>query len=476
MKKTIETVLFVLTVILFFSCTKGEEKKFVLPKSDNNIVEFSNSGEKAAKFRIVVDGKDLSSQERILVFIKNMKEEYPGEALYLKAFRFVCDYTWHDDLVTTKSWAYSPYILINSFGGGLCGFRSAALTNILKSLGYKAKSWSLNGHVVTELNNGEKWILLDPDLEVYYYNSNNEIASYNEICKNLGIITNPVNPLLKSDMPGFAEAYSDKTAGLYSSIQDNEEFDTGFDSFFETSELYFYLPVGARLTMAFNKKISFGNYAFAELSLPDSFTGKIPVCLVIAGVTGNGKVKYNGVDFNIGDFVVNDIINKNDRLSSEIEIVENKGDIKIYYYVNPVVFDFKPGSEVVISGYNLEFIDLVFSERPDLKIVSPGKNDNINDRISELLTELSDSIKPDESNYNPEDFGNYFRNFLSKCERDSMLKDMFDYTILYQNCDNIILDFSRDSLLDYSALYSHDYGVRRLREFLKRGYKEEDLF
>ena len=190
--------------------------------------------------------------------------------------------TWHDDLVTTKSWAYSPYILINSFGGGLCGFRSAALTNILKSLGYKAKSWSLNGHVVTELNNGEKWILLDPDLEVYYYNSNNEIASYNEICKNLGIITNPVNPLLKSDMPGFAEAYSDKTAGLYSSIQDNEEFDTGFDSFFETSELYFYLPVGARLTMAFNKKISFGNYAFAELSLPDSFTGKIPVCLVIA--------------------------------------------------------------------------------------------------------------------------------------------------------------------------------------------------
>ena len=92
--------------------------------------------------------------------------------------------TFKDIDIVNDNWLNIPQLTISSVGGGLCGTRSAVLTNILVALGYKARNWCVEGHVVTEVFSDGKWKVLDPDLGVYFMNDDKQIASYKELCDN----------------------------------------------------------------------------------------------------------------------------------------------------------------------------------------------------------------------------------------------------------------------------------------------------
>jgi len=466
MKISFKITVFILFFTGFFSCTCDEEKKYTLSSSENGIVEISNNGKESATFSMIVNGQNLNSQKNIVAFIKSVNQDSPDESIEMTAFRFVCNYTWHDVLLTKNNWAYSPYILVNSLGGGLCGFRSSVLTNILKDLGFKARSWGLNGHVVTEVYVGGKWILLDPDLGVYYFNSKKEIASFEELCSNPRLVTNPVNPILEADDRNYSTAYSNKTAELYSSRNDNFEFNTDFDSELKNIELKFFIPAGSILTFPYNDKYCPGFYSIAELSLPQTYTGKLAIPLIIKEISGNGTVRYLNKTYKISEFNVQANIFENARVSMEIEIVENLGDIKIQYYINPIVFNFYPSSEIILQGCNLDLVDIKFSERKDIHLILSNEKDLLYNKIYFYLNDLNDSLVQCNTKLDSTYIDKYMRLFVNKCMGDADLARTIDFTELNMDLDSLIFIFPKTGLAGSSLYYNPETATPLLRKLL----------
>jgi hypothetical protein len=459
-----------------YSCNREEQRAFSLSEPGKQIFEISNNGNKDAKFRMIINDVDLGSENNIVSYIREMDEQYPGESLEMKAFRFVRDNTWHDDLVTRNNWGYSPYVMINSFGGGLCGFRSATLTNLLLDLGFKAKSWCLNGHVVTEVFSGNKWILLDPDFGVYYYNEKNEIASYAEIVRNPSYITNPINPVITKENANFVKVYSGEMAELYYTVDDNEEFDTKYDESLKFDELWFSIPSNAKMTFPINKKFRGTYFAVAVLDLPAGYTGNLKMPLVIAGFDGNGIIKYQDAEHNTETFDALTCINSKQTVSWEIEIIENVNGLKVFYYINPLVYAAKEKNEILLKGYNLNGINIRFTENKEYALTLPYQQDLLYIKIDSIVREINIVAITEESKFNSSFAAEYFKLFVARCKEDSILKDKVDFEGFQFDCDSLVNVFAIDSLTDYSLYLQAEYSVPALRRMLKNRLKKDLIF
>ncbi|HNQ67657.1 MAG TPA: hypothetical protein PKN32_04715 [Bacteroidales bacterium] len=476
MSKTFFIDILFVCIFLFFGCTKEEEKRFILQASENRIVEIFNLGEKTAKFKMVIDGKDLNNEDNIVLYVKNMKDQYENEPLEMKAFRFVCDFTWHDELVTRHNWAYSPYVMLNSLGGGLCGFRSAVLTNILIKLGFKARSWCLEGHVVTEVYSDGKWKMLDPDYGVYYYNRKNEIASFDELCADASLITNPLIKVVDNDEYNYIYVYSGRMAKLYSSIDDNSLFNVDYDEMFENVELYFELPPGAVFSFPFNKKYAGNFYAYAELSIPAGYVGKISIPLIVAGMKGSSVVKYLENEYCANEFEVQTIINKNTEVSFEYDIIDNPKGMKIYYYINPLVFMTYGKTEFVLSGKNIGDVEIKNSDRTDIQFTLPYQNTYLYNRLDSLLSDFIIDSDLTEISLDSVFLKNYFDIILEVMTNDDELPIYFDLNSFRLDLDSLAKSFRQDSITDYSGYFSRDNTIKSISKILNNHIKNLDFF
>lgn len=458
------------------SCNNDESKKFHLEGSDSGIVEISNDGKKFAEFEMKINNIDFNNESNIVNFIKNIDSQNANEGLEMKAFRFVCTYTWHDNLITKHSWAYSPFVAINSLGGQLCGFRSAVLTNLLKLLGFEARSWSLKGHVVTEVNTGEKWIVLDPDLGVYYYNDKNEIAGFEEICKNGELVCNPINPILAKQDFNYITAYSKKVALMYTSTFDNEEFITDYDSSFSKISVKFKLPPESILTMPFNKNPICGSLAYAELEIPDGFVGEIEFPFVIADVVGTGKIKYLNLEYSIDSFSSENIVCGNSNFDTKLEITENLGGVKIYYYINPLVYSFPSGSNVEIKGKHVKDVNLKFSSRKDINLIMPGEEDILFSKIKAVILKYNAQIVSENKNEDKNHFINYFNLLLEELAKDDELRMIVDFNQVKKDYEVFVINLNADSTKNFVYYYNNDVGADALYRFIRNSVISKSEF
>lgn len=472
--KTKRIISFFLLIILFVSCKQEQSREYHL-SGEKDIIEITNNGQEKAVFRISTNGNEFYSEEKIVSFIKNMDEEYPDEPMEMKAFRFVRDYTWHDDLVTRHTWAYSPYIMVNSFGGGLCGFRSATLTNILIKLGFEARSWCLEGHVVTEVYTDNKWKLMDVDYGVYYFNSEGEIASYEELCNNPTLITNPQKKILKEEDYYYVKVYSGQLANLYSTTADNVEFDVRYNRSLENEELYFELPSGASMTFPFNKKYTGNFYAFAELDIPSGYTGKINIPLVIAGMTGTGVVKYNETNFKVNHFDPVTVINKQNEISFQLEIIDNPNGIRFFYYINPLLYKTEKDTKFKLSGKNLDDIDVNYSDR-ELKLFLSNEEGYLNARLDSLLSDFFTDYNTVELKFDKDYLSDYFDRVTKILSDDDELSSAFDLNGFRSDLDSIANVFQADSLTDYSMYFQKDIAISSISKLLNNRNLNPDLF
>ena len=473
--KVILLLLFGFALSLLFACNK-EERTFLLSNPEKNIFEIRNDGNKDAEFSMTINGMDMNTEKNIISYIQQMEDEYPEEPLEMKAFRFVRDYTWHDDLVTKYNWAYSPYVLVNSMGGGLCGFRSAVLTNILLELGFDAKSWSLEGHVVTEVFSENKWILLDSDYGVYYYNKDKRIASYSELVYNPALITNPINPILDTDNVRFIKVYSGEMAELYYTIDDNVEFDTKYESALKSSELWFYIPANAKMTFPVNKELQGTYYAYAQLDLPADFIGRLPMPLVIAGFVGNGLIEYQGEKYYTDGFEAVECIYKNPKINWEIEIIENNNGLGVIYYINPLLFGAKEKNEIFLKGSNLQGINICFSKNENISLILPYQKDLLYKKLDSIVRDINTLAITENSEFNTTFLIEYFILFIEKLREDEVLKNNVDFEGFEFDCDSIVKVFRLDSLTDYSLFLKPEYAVPSLRQMLKNRLKRMPQF
>jgi hypothetical protein len=463
-------------VFLFYGCNREKEKRFVLPESENRIVEISNLGEKTAKFRMIINEMDLNKEDKIVLYVKNMKDQYENEPLEMKAFRFVCDFTWHDELVTRHNWAYSPYVMLNSLGGGLCGFRSAVLTNILLKLGFKARSWCIEGHVVTEVYSDGKWKMLDPDYGVYYYNEKNEIASFEELCTDASLITNPVIKVVDNDEYNYIYVYSGRLAQLYSSTDDNSLFNVDYDDLFKDVELYFELPPGAVFTFPINKKYAGNFYAYAELNIPAHFVGKISIPLIVAGMRGSSMVKYLEKDYCADEFDARTLINKNTKVSFEYEIIDNPKGMKIYYYINPLLFMPNGKKEFVLFGKNIDGVEIKNSDRTDIQFTFPHQNTYLYNRLDSLLSDYIIDSDLTEISLDSAFLKKYFDVIIEKMINDDELPIYFDLNSFRVDLESLMTTFREDSITDYSGYFTRDNTIKSISKMLNNHNKNLDLF
>ena len=461
-----------LICLLFLSSCRKEEKsvKFSIKfeQNEERIIEIENTGDRAAKFKIIVNGLDLSDNANILSFVKSMPSEFEGEPLEIKAFRFVRDFTWQDELITKHSWAYAPYLMVNSLGGGLCGFRASVLTNILKDLGFDARAWGLNGHVVSEVFTDGKWKMLDAAYGVYYFNERGEIASYEELCQNPKLITNPINPILTISDLKYANCYSASMAGLYYSKDDNVVFHTDYPKELRNAKMYLYLPPKAKITCLFNVGLT-KNFTLLELELPDDYTGNLEIPLAIASIKGKGQITVGDEKYNIENFDAENVVFKNPEWIGRIKVSKNHGGIRIYYFINPLVYGPSNQNEIMLLGYYVENLKIQKSNRKDIHFKMPQETDFLYNLINEKLSYVFDSLKIDsKKEYSFEYFSEIFYNFIKICENDDRFRDVVDFQKLYLDYDSLNFAFASDTAYKFNVFIQKNIAVQTMWNIFSR--------
>lgn len=410
------------SIFLSISCNKIQEKSFYYENINTELIEIKNNSNKTAKFKILINNNDFSSETAIISFIKNMENEYENEPLEMKAFRFVRDFSFHENPISEINWTFSPLVLINSLGGALCGSRSAVLTNILHKLGFDARSWCIEGHVVTEVFSNNKWKVLDVDNGMYYFNNNMEIASYQELCSEEDLIINPICELIDKNDFYYSWIYSKRMADLYSSLDDNCIFNNTYSEDLENMEIIFELPANSKIKFPISEKYSTNLYSYLELTIPKSHNTKINFPFVLAGIKGKGKIKYQNQVLDIENFNIEDLLKNQENISFDYEILENENTLKLYYFINPFLFKSNDVNELKLIGENLNNIQFKQYIRNDFSFYYTRKQSPMYNLLDSLIYKNPEFINQDTSNFNAD----YIEYIINTLENNKTIEQNFD--------------------------------------------------
>ncbi len=89
-----------------------------------------------------------------------------------------------------KANLFHPVTMDLITGNGSCGSASAILARILKAYNYRVRfvqmlvNGQYGGHIVIEVNKFGKWIVMDPLFNLYFKDSSNNFASFEQVSKN----------------------------------------------------------------------------------------------------------------------------------------------------------------------------------------------------------------------------------------------------------------------------------------------------
>jgi hypothetical protein len=111
-----------------------------------------------------------------------------------RLWKFVRNNRYHWSPAEAGNEVHDPVKLFNVYGCGLCDDSATNEECLFKVAGFaSARCWALCGHVVAEVFYGSDWHMLDPDLNVFYPERDNEtVASVND-CANDGWLVSRVS-------------------------------------------------------------------------------------------------------------------------------------------------------------------------------------------------------------------------------------------------------------------------------------------
>lgn len=352
------------TLLPFYQLTGYFDSEFTI----------TNGGTQNTFFTFKVNDRGpYRSLENLVAAIDQYPDQYPGEPLYGKAWRFVAAKNQHYyplDMAYLKNQAHR---YLNSRGFGFCSDVATVLSQVWQLLGYPARVWGLNGHVVPEVFANGTWHMLDPDLDVYYVDANGNIASVSELEADPSLITSPLQAVSSDPF-----VYSQTIADIYASTDDNAPYPQSMQPGFpEQFFLIWELPPGANLTLPVPvppadliTTVGIASESALEewihiavLTIPPGWEGNIAIPLDIQDISGVGTVSITDVDnqtsnFSIGSQALEDYINA--RTSSgdtpyfyRLHIVTS-GAVKISYFINSATMELGAASnELTVTGSRL---------------------------------------------------------------------------------------------------------------------------
>jgi hypothetical protein len=361
-------ILFAFSVLV--SCSSNTEKAGINSREkslhlkcsipERTIIQIYNSAKTDINYSIRLNNLIFYDFKGILDTIKKSKSDKPD---FYRAWQFVNKNTEHVTFFSKENWLYSPVILINSAGFANCGMRAAALCNIWLKLGYTARVWHLEGHVVPEIFINKRWEMYDPDMNVYYLNKDNQVAGVEELMKNPSYIIKPADRFKSSDITyEDTSRYSKTTAGLYSTVANNFLFNWKVEESDLDQQLEFTLPPKSvfifparyEKELLSTRKDEIKNYSNAKLTFPPGWSGIIDIPLIVHNIKGVGIVSINNKNYNIGSPELKSLIDRRETFIHTLKFISAKSTVQIIYLVNKKVFKLDTFNTLVLKGQDID--------------------------------------------------------------------------------------------------------------------------
>ncbi|MDD3686082.1 MAG: hypothetical protein PHE56_04875 [Bacteroidales bacterium] len=381
-------IIYISTWLIVLSCSNND-KSDVVPEcrttsyDADEVVTISNNGAKIIEFQLLINDTEFTSWVAIITFIKEMPDKYHGEPLELKAFRFVNMYSFSDSKIASQKYENSPFVLLSSVGGGLCGTRSAVLTNILIAMGFQARSWCVEGHVITEVYSDDKWKVLDPHFGVYFLNDNLEIASYQELCENPDWFDDTARYVLNNRTESaLLSVYMFEFGKMFSSLEDNRLYNTHFENH-SNFRSNFSIPSGAQFTFPFSNSDRGSFYLVSKFSIPNNYCGELIVPFTPDKILGSGLVRINGEVYKVDSCLTN--FKDFDVDFGNFEVLVNFG-LDFYFFINYATYYPYVENNFTLTGSNINSLAIKV-EHKDIfdEVIIPKHRDLMFKVVFEIL-------------------------------------------------------------------------------------------
>ena len=307
----------------------------------------NNDKKNTAYFSIAINNRGIYSMDKMADFIKS---QYPGLTPGEQVWRFISTFSQQNKYITQNNWHNNPLLLMNSTGGSICGFRSSAMVNILKYMGDTARAWSLNGHVVSEVFTNGKWHVYDPYFGVIYFDKTGEVCSFEELCQNPQLITSPEKIISINNKCDSLSATIVDLANKYATQNDNSLFNTDYPKNEKSEIIQFELPPKAKLSFPMNIGADDKRFAIACLEIAPQWNGIIKIPLILYNVEGSAKVFLANKQIVNGKNQIKKIISSDTLFEDQIKIENNIEGVKLYYYINPLVYFIESENNIEITG------------------------------------------------------------------------------------------------------------------------------
>jgi len=338
-----------------------KHREWQLGDGSTHAVSIRNSSDRMVSFDWAHSGmKVASNRQGVLADVVSSADGLPLE---LKLWRYLADNVYHWYPTTEAFWIHDPVVLVNSVGFGFCDDLASAMALLAREAGLDSRVWWLSGHVVPEVLIGTNWMMLDPDLAVYYKKADGSIAGVADLAADPSLITAPNAPVL----PTTASAYWQEIADFFSTTDDNVMDDyelDGPDQLQGTIEL----PAGARITypgqwssglIGAEGARTYPAPAFAQLrlDLPAGFDGDIRLPFVLWDATGSGQVTVADELFEAGSTALVQRLQSWESLPTGIQ-VHAVSDVSLVFLVNPMRFGMQPVTSVDLTATDVWALDV----------------------------------------------------------------------------------------------------------------------
>lgn len=382
---------------ILFSCTNKNNNAVSVSKTEltkvitkqlndtcNTVfVSFKNESEKSVNISFSLNGMFWFSREEMINYIREYETDSLPDTniLISKAYNFVINNTAHyEEYTMPRRFEFSPSILLNSLGLGICANRGAVLSHILKEMGFESRCVQLGGHLVTEVYDNGKWKMLDADYDTYFL-KNDIIASVREIKSNFldcNIIKGySINDLFFYLFPSYYLEY-------FTSEENNEVQDWYMQDVYWQDD-YFTLPAGSELRFPVDNpnRNNHEFYSYGKLTILNYHSKFFNIPFVVHSVSGNGSLlnpfqgyvteKSNCSFYTPGSYFI------------------DADSLEVYFYINPHLIN--------RENYD-DKIELIYTTSDSLElktIISTGFVNNLPKPVFKNYQEL---IKASRNKYN----------------------------------------------------------------------------
>jgi len=319
-----------------------QNKQLIVNDLKNSFV-ITNPTNHSIEFQLDINHFFPLSDTSLLQIIRQQAQQ-DTIPLEQAAWRFVANTSFHEIPYTGETWQHAPTLFLNSVGGGFCDDQASVLAKLWQKLGFQARVYGLEGHVVPEVHVNNRWEMFDPDHRIYYFDSTRQILSVKQLAtldssQILDTLPNiSCNPAFLATTPISRHYLRD----FFETKADNKD-QTAWHLNYPKISNQFSLPANSSLVFTFNEKQK-RMEAFVQLEKGAEGTLQIP--LVPFSANGDCQFSLENKNFHAQQ----NFRFPHQQFFHQLKIQNTNQKTFIYYLVNPLLPFVKSKNELKVIG------------------------------------------------------------------------------------------------------------------------------